>query len=123
MRRAASCAGRGATLPAGSPATIRSASIEGPGRPAGEGGMMRKLLFALAPFMLFTATAAEARPARCVVASEGNSTWRGACNFLAERGGSFSISAYRGAFLEGISDISVSLISPGVAEVRGLTSD
>jgi len=84
---------------------------------------MRKLLFALAPLMLFAATAAEARPARCVVASDGNATWRGACNFLAERGGSFSISAYRGAFLEGISDISVSLVSRGVAEVRGLTSD
>lgn len=85
--------------------------------------MMKKLVFALAPALLFGATAAEARTARCVVTSEGNPTWRGACNFLAERGGSFSITPLRGAFLEGIEDISVSLISPGVAEVRGLTSD
>lgn len=85
--------------------------------------MRKKLLFALAPALLFAATAAEARPARCVVTSEGNPTWRGACNFVAERGGSFSITPLRGAFLEGIEDVSVSIVSPGVAEVRGLTSD
>ena len=83
---------------------------------------MKKLLFALAPVALFAATAAEARPARCVVSSAGTPTYRGPCDFLAERGGSFSISPARGAFPGGISDISVSLIAPGVAEVRGLTS-
>jgi hypothetical protein len=83
---------------------------------------MRKLPFALAPLLLFAATAAEARPARCVVSSEG-STFRGACDFLAERGGSFSISLARGEFVEGTNEISVSIVSPGVAEVRGLTSD
>lgn len=84
---------------------------------------MRKLLFALAPLLLFAATAAEARPARCVVTSEESPTFRGPCNFLAERGGSFSISLARGEFVEGTNEISVSIISPGVAEVRGLTSD
>jgi len=84
---------------------------------------MRKLLFALAPVLLFAATAAEARPARCVVTSAGSPTWRGPCDFLAERGGSFGIRPYRGSFGDGISDISVSIISPGVAEVRGLTRD
>lgn len=84
---------------------------------------MRKLLFALAPLVLFSATAAEARPARCVIAGEGSPTWRGPCDFLAERGGSFGIRPYRGTFADGISDISVSLIRPGVAEVRGLTRD
>ena len=63
--------------------------------------MRKKLLLAFAPALLFAATAAEARTARCVVTSEGNPTWRGACNFLAERGGSFSITPLRGAFLEG----------------------
>lgn len=82
---------------------------------------MRKLVLALAPLALFAATAAEARPARCVVAGAGTPTYRGPCDFLAERGGSFSISPARGAFPGGISDISVSLIAPGVAEVRGLT--
>ena len=82
---------------------------------------MKKLLFA--PFMLLAATAAEARPARCVIASAGSPTWRGACDFLAERGGTFSVSPYRGSFPDGIGSISVAIISPGVAEVRGLTSD
>jgi hypothetical protein len=84
---------------------------------------MRKLLFALVPFILFAATAAEAQPARCVIASAGSATWRGPCDFRAERGGSFSVSPYRGSFGDGIGVISVSLIGPGVADVRGLTSD
>lgn len=84
---------------------------------------MRKLLFAIAPLALFAATAAEARPARCVIASAGSATWRGPCDFVAERGGSFGVRPYRGSFGDGIGVISVSLISPGVAEVRGLTRD
>lgn len=83
---------------------------------------MKTLLFALAPMLLFAATAAEARPARCVIASAGNQTWRGPCDFQAEQGGSFSVSPMRGSFPGGISDISVSMVGGGVAEVRGLTS-
>jgi hypothetical protein len=82
---------------------------------------MRKLLFALAPVLLFAATAAEARPARCVVASAGAPVWRGPCDFVAERGGSFGIRPYRGAFPGGITDISVTVLRPGLADVRGLT--
>lgn len=82
---------------------------------------MRKLLFALVPVMLFAATAAEARPARCVISGAGSPTWRGPCDFVAERGGSFGIRPNRGTFANGISDISVAIVSPGVAEVRGLT--
>lgn len=84
---------------------------------------MKKLLFALAPVLLTAATAAEARPARCVLASTGTPTWRGACDFQSERGGSFSISPARGSFPGEIDPISVSMIRPGVAEVRGLTRD
>jgi hypothetical protein len=84
---------------------------------------MRKFCVALAPFILFAATAAEARPARCVVASAGSPTWRGPCNFVADRNGSFGISPMRGAFPGGITDISVGIVSPGVADVRGLTPD
>jgi len=84
---------------------------------------MKKLLFALGPVLLLAATAAEARPARCVIASTGSPTWRGACDFRAEAGGSFSVSPMRGAFPGGIDPISVSMIGPGVAEVRGLTRD
>lgn len=82
---------------------------------------MKKLVFAFVPLLLFGATAAEARPARCVIASAGNPTYRGPCDFQPERGGSFSISPMRGSFPGGISDISVSMLGGGVAEVRGLT--
>jgi hypothetical protein len=83
-----------------------------------------KLMLAAAAFGLFlAATPAAARPARCVVQSAGAPTWRGACNFIPDGGGSFYIDPARGRFPGGTSDISVSLISPGVAEVRGLTRD
>lgn len=78
--------------------------------------------FALAA-AAFSATPALARPARCVVSGSDMPTWRGPCRFLPERGGSFSISPGRGSFGDGIDLISVSIVSPGVAEVRGLTDD
>jgi len=84
---------------------------------------MRLLLAAAAFGLFFAATPAFARPARCVVQSAGAPTWRGACNFIPDRGGSFAIDPPRGRFPGGVSDISVSLVSPGVAEVRGLTRD
>ncbi len=67
--------------------------------------------------------AAEARPARCVVQSAGAPIWRGPCDFVPDRGGSFGIQPLRGRFPGGVSDISVAIIAPGVAEVRGLTRD
>ena len=83
-----------------------------------------KLMLAAAAFGLFlAATPAAARPARCVVQSAGAPAWRGACNFMPDGGGSFYIDPARGRFPGGVSPISVSLISPGVAEVRGLTRD
>jgi hypothetical protein len=66
---------------------------------------------------------AEARAARCVVASNGVGTYRGPCDFLAERGGSFSVAPPRGrSFPGGVTAISVAVEDPGVAEVRGLTA-
>ena len=66
--------------------------------------------------------AAEARAARCVVVSNGVGTYRGPCDFLAERGGSFNVAPPRGrSFPGGVSAISVAVEDPGVAEVRGLT--
>jgi hypothetical protein len=69
------------------------------------------------------ATPALARPARCVVTSAGEPAWRGPCDFIPDGGGSFAIQPARGRFPDGIGMISVSIISPGVAEVRGLTPD
>ena len=84
---------------------------------------MKKLTLALfsLPILAFGATSAEARTARCVVQSAGAPIWRGPCDFVPDRGGSFGIQPLRGRFPGGISDISVAIIAPGVAEVRGLT--
>ncbi|MGD9542788.1 MAG: hypothetical protein AB7F41_08975 [Methylocystis sp.] len=81
-------------------------------------------LIALAAMMQhLLLAAAVARPARCVVIGNGAPAYKGACDFSAEVGGSFSIAPIgKGAF-GGATSISVSIISPGVAEVRGLTRD
>lgn len=86
---------------------------------------MKKLMLALLPLALAipaTSAAAKARIARCVIASAGSPTWRGPCWFEAERGGSFNVGAQRGNFGGEVESVSVSIIAPGVAEVRGLTS-
>jgi len=85
---------------------------------------MRAMLVAAAAAGFFlVATPAPARPARCVIQSAGSPAWRGACDFIPDRGGSFAVQPRRGRFAGGIGMISVSLIAPGVAEVRGLTGD
>jgi hypothetical protein len=85
---------------------------------------MRVALAALAFGVAFlAATPALARPARCVVRSVGEPAWRGPCDFIPDGGGSFAIQPARGRFPGGTGMISVSLIRPGVAEVRGLTGD
>jgi hypothetical protein len=84
---------------------------------------MRLSVVAAAFGVLLAATPVAARPARCVVQSAGAPIWRGACEFTPDRGGSFGIQPLRGRFPGGISDISVAIVSPGVAEVRGLTRD
>jgi hypothetical protein len=70
--------------------------------------------------------AAETKPreARCLVKAAGAPDYRGPCRFTPEKGGSFTIEpARRRAFGNGVSSISASMVSPGVAEVRGLTPD
>ena len=70
------------------------------------------------------AAAAAPRPARCVIASAGSQTWQGPCQFHAERGGSFTVTPPQGrSFGDGISSISLTIIEPGVGDVRGLTGD
>ncbi|MBV9882111.1 MAG: hypothetical protein JO276_03805 [Sphingomonadaceae bacterium] len=79
------------------------------------------LLAGFAAFLL--PAAAEARTARCVVQGAGAPIWRGPCDFVPDRGGSFGIQPLRGLFPGGASDISVAVTAPGVADVRGLTRD
>jgi hypothetical protein len=73
---------------------------------------------------LAASAAAAPRPARCVIASAGAPTWQGPCRFLAERGGSFTVTPSQGrSFADGITSISLTIVEPGVGDVRGLTAD
>lgn len=67
---------------------------------------------------------AEANDTRCVIRQNGLVAYSGVCTFLLGISGSFSISRYRKVpILPNITDISVDIISTGVAEVRGLTTN
>ena len=62
--------------------------------------------------------------AQCLIKQSGVTTYAGDCAFHLERGGSFSIRRSDDEPIQpGVTDISVSIVSPGVAEVRGLTTD
>lgn len=62
--------------------------------------------------------------AQCLIKQSGVTTYAGDCAFHLERGGSFSIKRSDDEPIQpGVTDISVSIVSPGVAEVRGLTTD
>lgn len=85
---------------------------------------------AAAALLAFPASAAPApaaakpRVARCVLNAAVDAPYRGPCRFLAERGGSFSVAPVRaGTFFGDVTSVSVAILSPGVAEVRGLTTD
>src|SRR5688572_27968184 len=87
------------------------------------------LTFTAATLALATATAfavpeagAKPRPARCVVTAAGASAWRGPCRFDARAGGSFTITPQRGRFAEGTTSITLDIVRPGAAEVRGMTA-
>jgi hypothetical protein len=66
---------------------------------------------------------AAARPAKCVVNGSGMTPYKGTCNFTPDNGGSFAIEPIGKFGFDGVTLISVSVVSPGVAEVRGLTRD
>lgn len=77
---------------------------------------------ALVAALAIAAPADAQRNARCVVTSSGGS-WSGPCLFMAERGGSFTISRRdRRVFPGGATSITVAVMG-GEAEVRGLTRD
>jgi len=84
---------------------------------------MKLTLVVAALALALVATPAAARPARCVLHSAGATVWRGACDFMPDGGGSFAVRPLRGRFPGGIDPLSVSIIAPGMAEVRGLTRD
>jgi hypothetical protein len=86
---------------------------------------MRYLLAAMAATAaLALPAAAEARPARCVLTAAGSPQFSGPCDFQAERGGSFTVTpAERRRFPNGLGAVSLSIVEPGIGEVRGLTRD
>jgi hypothetical protein len=85
--------------------------------------MKRTLLTLALAAGLFPLTA-EAKDARCIIKRNDSVAYSGACHFHLEQGGSFSIRRHDGKpILPSITDISVSIVSTGVAEVRGLTTN
>ena len=85
--------------------------------------MNRGLIALLMAATLFP-VAAEGKSARCVIKQNGTTAYSGACDFQMDQGGSFGIRRHDAKpILPNITDISVFIISKGVAEVRGLTTD
>jgi hypothetical protein len=87
---------------------------------------MNSSIPALVILLALAAAPADAKPrkASCAVKSAGSAPYRGPCNFIPDEKGSFSIEPIgRRAFAGGITSIGVWIVSPGVAEVRGLTRD
>lgn len=71
---------------------------------------------------LFTAAAA-AKTTRCVIKQDGVVADSGACHFQRAEGGSFSIRRpYGDTNQPSITDLTVSIVSTGKAEVHGLTT-
>ena len=69
-----------------------------------------------------SAAQAKPRPARCVIDAAGAPRWSGPCQFEAERGGSFTVTPARGRFQNGVTSISLTVVSRGIGDVRGLTA-
>ena len=83
--------------------------------------MHRPTLAAAAIAALAFAVPAHAKTARCVIDSEGTS-YSGPCQFIAGKGGTFTVTPIGGrSFAGGALSITVFVVTPGVAEVRGLT--
>ncbi len=85
--------------------------------------MRLRFLSIAASALVLVASAAEARNAQCMIVSNGESRFEGVCDFIADRDGSFSVGKARGHKFLDIDPISVVMVSPGVAEVRGVTRD
>ncbi len=87
---------------------------------------MRRIAYLIASVVVaqhvFVANA-DARPAKCVVLGNGMTPYKGRCNFTPDVGGSFGIEPIGKSGFDGVTMVSVAIVSPGVAEVRGLTRD
>ena len=81
-------------------------------------------LTAFATGLLAIPVHAEGKPARCVIRNGPDRrtiAYSGGCLFYPDKGGTFTIRTSHGNILPSITDINVYVLSPGIAEVRGLT--
>ena len=84
---------------------------------------MKKILtFSLALCLFIFSEDAQAKVARCEVNDSSGNSYVGPCEFSAFEKGSFSIDPLiKGKKILGATSVSVWIVEPGVAEVRGLT--
>jgi thiamine biosynthesis lipoprotein ApbE len=84
---------------------------------------MKSTLVAILIATTFLPLSVAAKGNRCVIKQDGKVAYSGVCYIHVEKGGSFSVHLHDGkTILPNITDISVSIVSTGVAEVRGLTT-
>ncbi len=79
-----------------------------------------------ASFITSNSTFANEKPAKCIVKSGSNLgtlQYSGNCLFGLGENGSFSIRRSDGHIIPSISQVNVYVLSPGIAEVRGLTTN
>lgn len=72
--------------------------------------------------LLSVAALASAKPAKCLVQSEGDTLYSGTCNFTAEKGGSFTLTKAKGRFIDGVTSISVTKYAQEDAVVSAITT-
>jgi len=85
---------------------------------------MRNSILALLLAATMAPAVAKDKDARCLIRQNGVTTYSGACHIQLEKGGSISIRRQDARpILPNITDISVTIVAVGVAEVRGLTTN
>ena len=74
--------------------------------------------------ILVGSTGAEAKPARCLITSSSTKSFKGPCDYKPDSStGGFALSRLKGRKFLNIDPITVSVVSPGVAQVSGLTKE
>jgi hypothetical protein len=85
------------------------------------GNLVMALVMLIAPSTGFTSK----KTVNCLIESDWLPSYKGKCLFLRDKGGSFSLDSADESkpILDGVRDISISIIDKDTAEVRGLTLD
>jgi hypothetical protein len=100
---------------------MRVPSVE---RSDGTDNACQRTILALVLTAVMVPAIAKDKDAQCLIRQNGVTTYSDACLFHLEKGGSFSIRRPDAKpILPNITDISVTIVAAGFAEVRGLTTD